>query len=275
MSIIKYNNKVLKKIVNVYELNNINEPIHNTLGNYINGSFCLLQICIQNHINFLLDISKHPISKYVKTTKKDFNYNSVDKITIPNNLKNNKIYCYNTLISHLNTIKTEEYYINLSMDAFYPIQDFGREYIKLFINPINPIIKYINIKLEQYNLKPKSFSIIYIKTGNNNVTNITEYDKIIYLKNLLDNTNNDKKYIVLSDNNQLKSIIKKEIYNNNIIVLEKEEQITDDKNNIIDLYLLSQSNSILSFVFPNDTTPLCIAASNLYNIPIKTLNINI
>ena len=68
MSVVPYKNKILKKIVNVYQLKYKN-GIAQGFGDFINGSFFLLQLCIKFNLEFDMDLSNHPISKYFYPNK--------------------------------------------------------------------------------------------------------------------------------------------------------------------------------------------------------------
>ena len=60
-----FTNTKLKKIVNVYQTDykNMKSP---GLGDFLRGCFCLMQVCRLINVEFDIDISQHPLSKYIE-----------------------------------------------------------------------------------------------------------------------------------------------------------------------------------------------------------------
>jgi len=67
-------NKKLKQIVNIYQLKYTN-GIAQGLGDYIRGCFCLLQISLLLNLQFDMELTNHPISKYIKREDSWIKYN--------------------------------------------------------------------------------------------------------------------------------------------------------------------------------------------------------
>jgi hypothetical protein len=75
-----FNNKKLKRLVNVYQLNYTN-GVAQGLGDYIRGCFCLLQISSLLGLQFDMDLTNHPMSKFLAKednwVKYDAKYNKI------------------------------------------------------------------------------------------------------------------------------------------------------------------------------------------------------
>ena len=108
-----FNNKTLKRIVNVYQMKYKN-GIAQGLGDYIRGCFCLLQICAMLGLSFDMDLTNHPMSKYLlkddSWEKYDISYNEVSRYEnvnyIPINSKTfikNSLEFFTEFISNLNS----------------------------------------------------------------------------------------------------------------------------------------------------------------------------
>ena len=75
-----FTNKKLKKIVHVYQLKYTNNKKGSPgLGDFLRGSFCFLQLSKLLNLEFEIDVSNHPISKYIENSLpiKDINYDNV------------------------------------------------------------------------------------------------------------------------------------------------------------------------------------------------------
>ena len=81
MTLIPFTNKNIKKIVNVYQLQYTNAPCEG-LGDFLRGSFYIMQLSKLLNLKFELDISNHPIAKYIENPGKNpsINYNNLEWI---------------------------------------------------------------------------------------------------------------------------------------------------------------------------------------------------
>ena len=69
MHLIHFKNKKLKKLVHVYQLNYINGKSPG-LGDFLRGSFSFMQLSKLYNLDFDIDFSNHPMSKYLENTEK-------------------------------------------------------------------------------------------------------------------------------------------------------------------------------------------------------------
>ena len=65
MRLVPFTNTKLKKIVNVYQLEFTNGKSPG-IGDFLRGSFSFMQVAQLLNLEFDIDISNHPISKYIQ-----------------------------------------------------------------------------------------------------------------------------------------------------------------------------------------------------------------
>lgn len=254
------NNLKLKKIVNVYQPDYKNSSAQG-FGDFLNGCFCLLQICIRLNLTFDINIENHPISKYFIQNEdslcNDIDHNNIYFLKVDDNIRSNKYKCYNYLIKYLNSINVETLYIFCNFDPFWSVQEYGRNIIQKKLKPIVDIDNNINEILEKLNIQQFEYDIIHIRSGDKYLLNpnncicreeINKYEILIHNKIYTPN----KKYILISDNIHLKKHIK---LPGNIYILDTKISHTGEnanfsdealKNTIIDFYLIEKAKKIIS-----------------------------
>ena len=263
-----FKNTKLKKIINVYQLNYKNSKSMG-IGDYLRGCFCLLQVSKLLGIEFDMDFTNHPISKYLQENKEkekySINYSDIVKYDDANFLpsdgntyKKNSLSFLLGFIKEMNLINSEHYFLfSHSFPIFNQINFNSREIIKSKLIPNEELQINIEARLLQLGLKKNEFGIIHIRCGDEylfdkkNQLNKFKIQKINSIINK--NINPNKKYLVLSDNNKIKFTLqalnpKLIIQLNKIAHLGEENQSSDSvKDTLIDFFIMSQSNYILSF----------------------------
>ena len=289
MNTVNYYNTKLKKIVNVYQEKYKNSAAQG-LGDFLNGCFCLLQICIKFNIIFDIDVRNHPISKYfIQNTEyklEDINYEDIIFLKIPDVIRSNKINCYNTLITYLNNINTETLYIFCNFDPFFKIHDFGRNFIYQKLKPTIEIENSIKKILDSFNLNTLEYEIIHIRTGDkyllNGNINISKQEIKTYKQFILQHTFLTKKYIIISDNKHLKRSLGLDnnfyIHDCEICHTGENVKATDEslKNTVIDFFLMSYSSKITSISLKSrGGTGYSRLCSMIFNKPYESLLIDL
>jgi len=290
-------NKIkFNKIVHVYQLKYKNGSPAG-LGDFLRGSFCLMQLSKILNVKFDIDISNHPLSKYIENVTRctNINYKNINIYTKRNEGKNkhmilnkNKIEtCYdkafiNNLIDWLN--KENKKVVGLFTNSFPFTTEFrkeGIEFIKSKFIPKNIIKEKIENILEKLELKKKEYSVIHIRTGDqylihNKNMDINFISKIkAILKSII---HENTKYLILSDS----SYIKKELKNiNNFYFIENEighlaKKNSDDViiNTLVDFFLFGHSNSITSLSVYEHESGFSKYSGILNDVPTKFIRIN-
>jgi hypothetical protein len=277
---IPYANKIIKKVIHVYQLQFKNQNTIFGLGDFLRGSFCLLQICNKHEIQFDIDVSNHPISNYMEGQIKNqyVNYNKIETNNTVNDITNPIITC-KKIIQSLKNVTTENYYTCTNAFPPFEIKQSEIEFIKSRIEPNIAMKTDIEQEMLSLNLVSKQFSVIHIRTGDEFLLKGSVLCKdwieriFALLTPILKNTAN--KYLILSDNNQLKMLLKK--YDNCVVNIkpithlgevpfEKNENV---KNTMMDFYVMSHSKEIYAISKYGHGTGFSKWCSVLNNIPYK------
>lgn len=268
----------MKKIVNTLKQKYKNS-IGMGIGDYIRGSFFLIQLCEKYNFEFGIDFSQHPICKFLENKKDDskeivdydnvlyfFEYNRENMIMnfINSNHNNNIHYLYTN--NHPNINK---------------ITDAQKNIIKNSFNPTKELNDSIECTLNEFNLIKNDYIVIHIRVGdryivdNKNIDNQTVSDII----NILNGINAKNNYLLLSDCNQLKEYlkIKYPILNCKINKICHLTHNADDeaiKNTLIDFFLISYSKRIISMSIYNHNSGFSEYCAIMNNIPINLVRLN-
>ena len=280
-----FTNTKLKKMVNVYKLHYRNGSSPG-LGDYLRGCFCLMQVSYLLNIEFDLDISQHPLSKYIENAIRveGIDYNTVDKYYEMNRAvgKNNLNTDFlKNIISYLNAHDCETF--GLFSNAF-PCFNFysqkGKDIIKSKLRPNEYMRNYIDYTLSQLGLTKKGYGVIHIRSGDKYLVNGESLDAqlIIKFRNILKHfTFSDRKYLIISDCTVLKTFLK--TFPNFYIYIKKVEHLGGEAlkssetngimNTLLDFFLMEHSNAILSLSVYGHVSGFSKYASIINNIPFK------
>jgi hypothetical protein len=302
-------NKKVKKIVNVYQLAFTNKKSPG-FGDFLRGSFFLMQLAKILNLEFEIDISNHPISKFVinnglnpkiKYNNIEFKYGmnrpSPDKLLYTLNPPNDMFFeidFINQIISELNKSNTECFPLfSNAFPMYYNFKDEGREYIKSQLLPNEMMVKYIDDTFDQLKLEKNAYAVLHLRTGDQYLSKNEVIDR-----NFINKINKHidgmivpgKKYLILSDNTILKTYLanrpnfyvllnKIEHLGGEISIKGQENDVIKDndavKNTMLEFYLMSFSNSILSMSTYDHISGFSKYCAEIFNIPFKNIKIKV
>jgi|GEM_PF-2404495 len=283
-----FHNKKLKRIVNVYQLKYTNGPAQG-LGDYIRGCFCLMQISSLLGLEFDMDLSNHPMSKFLAqeahSVKYNTNYETIAKYEninyIPINskvFKKDSIRFFSEFVEKLNSLDCDVFFTFFnSIPIFDNYKDVGRYFVQSKLVPNELMQKKIGVSLNNLGIRSKQFAVIHIRSGDkymlkNNQMNAFVLKKItgILAKNIKAGT----KYLILSDNNQIKLLLKSIfpqliIQMTNIVHLGETFNPSDQgvMDTLLDFYIMSNAFQIISFSPYNWGSGFSQWCATLHNIP--------
>lgn len=269
-----FNNKILKKVVNVYELKMKNKTSVCGIGDYYRGCFMLYYICKILNLEFDINIKNHPMSEFIITSKHEDKGINYDEVMYMEDYPNITAYM-NNLISYLNRCNSEICYIlcNLRYDEFnvaHPIYNVAQSLSPFLRNKLRPNDKLtaaVEERLSMLNLQKKNYGIIHLRCGDNfmliddnfnpNGPNPNSIINRNYFNNIVTTIkalNPYRKYLIIGDNNSVKGELNKifphfvSIKNDIVHLGQSKEQPYDAvKETMIDFYLMALSREIVSF----------------------------
>lgn len=286
----------INTIENVYKLK-YNNVKSSGLGDFIRGSYFLMQFCKENNISYCINLSNHPISRFLEIYKDKPKQQLVDDdIKIFEKQNYNPIVLKNNIISNKydNTIN-KDFFIFLSKQPHldnsdkiihvycrsYPnntIDDDHREIMRAILQPNDKLSSLINQKLETLNLVKKKYIVFHIRFGDDFLINKKmENNNLIKVKKVLDqlkNKDDSKDYLLISDNNIIKKYIKSKnpfiktffcdiVHTNNC----SNKTIDSLQNTMIDFYLFAYATKIFSYSIYAHGSGFSKWCAETYNIP--------
>jgi hypothetical protein len=283
---IQYNNKILKKIVNVYQYQYKNQ-CNCGLGDFLRGSFFLLQMSIKNNLKFDIDYSNHPISHFLYKERniinESINYNNIFYYT-PDNLNETTLNFYYNFNRYLNSINKNTLYLLSNNLPIYKINIFQANFIKQKLLPNQELKNNIQNVLNKLNIQAKNYSVIHIRTGDKYIVNNNNLDDKLCqeTENILSTIDLNNK-VVISDNYNLKIYLKKKypqlIIDTDEYIAHLSDQnninITAIKNTLTDFFIMSLSNHIYALSPYGHGTGFSKYCSKIYMIPYQYYNLPI
>lgn len=291
MSLIKFTNPYLKKIINVYQPTYKN-LIAQGLGDYLRGCFCIFQICKMHGLEFDMDLSNHPLHKFLDDPTPN-KYTMIDRNNIywfpnPNYIptgrstyKKDSLAFHNEFIKHINNIKQHQYFLFCnSFPIFNFIHDIARYTIRDKIMPNEVVRREVEVRLSNLGLTKKNFSVIHIRSGDqylleNKVLDPNIINKIIKICNPYLYFKK-KHFLILSDNTKIKLMFSKYLnckFNLRDITHLGENAANNDekmKNTLVDFYMMGYANLIISispYTWGSGFSQWC---SVIHKIPYKS-----
>ena len=286
--------KILKQktitLENVYQekYNNINAT---GLGDFIRGSYFLMEFCDKNNISFNINILNHPISQFLEIyqNKQPFiinNINKFEEINFQPHISNNNIitnkYDTSTNNKFINYL-SKQHVFNKKIRTYiisYPsekIDEKHKEYMKQILKPCQQLELIVDNMLLELELVKKQFIIIHIRYGDDFLikkkTNI-EKNHLVMIQKILDNLDLSQKYLLISDNIIIKNILSSKYpfiktHFNEISHTGEGEQVETIKlqNTMIDFNMFSHASRVIAFSIYKHGTGFSRWITETYSVP--------
>ena len=261
------------------------------IGDFIRGSYFLMQFCKENNLFYNINMLNHPISQFLEIyqNKQPLKYKNINKFNLtnfnPNILDDNiltNIYDHtinNDFIYFLKDQTVHNKYIYTYIIS-YPsiiITEEHKTYMQHLLKPTNYLSLLVDEQLTNLRLIEKEFSIIHVRYGDNYLIKNESDIKLSHLNTIgktidyLDPTN---KILLVSDNIIIKNILTK-LYPH---ILTQFNEITHTgeglqldtnklKNTMIDFYLFSRAKNVYAFSVYKHGTGFSKWATETYSIP--------
>jgi hypothetical protein len=244
------------------------------LGDFIRGSIAAQQVCYRHRLDFNMDFSRHPISKYL-INKCDYPIQNTDNIlTIQNYGSCNSLTLKNKLLdaTSFKTLRKRKTYIYTNVWPIFPITPQLCTDIKKFLQPNNILKSAIHERIPK-----KQYKIVHIRAGDllsfkKQIGNNIDYDLDTLINMLHPHLKalSGKNYIILSDCVVLKQFLSKKY---GFIDIETTPvHLTLENNDIldtlIDYFLMSKAKEIHQFSVYPWGSGFSESINWLYGVPI-------
>jgi len=302
--------KGVKIIYNVYQSKYSKGVINGTgFGDFIRGCYFLLEFCEKYKFEPRI-VFNNCISNFLLPLKYDFNLEKIQPLLENIDMFHSNNFSEYNITEDYTILPPKLDFINIMSDFVeyimnepaynghtfiycipYPIEDItekSKAYMRSILEP-NDKIKYnVHKLLHDTGLNFKSYSVFHIRSGDDylNKDNKIFYQK--YLEQLKREINHylyasaDVKYLLIADNNEIKILLKKEFPQLKILLKEithfgegvglEEEKV---KNTLIDFYLLSFANKIVSFSVYKHGSGFSFWCAKTFNVPFISKYISI
>lgn len=278
-------------IENIYQekYNNVNAT---GFGDFLRGSYFLMQFCEQYQLSYNINMQNHPISQFLVIYKGThmFPYSNIsvfDETNFhPALLNNNVIINKNDdkinndfiyFLGNQTIYNNKIYTYTISYPKNKTIEEKHKTYMQQLLKPNTHLHKIIKQTLNILDLIEKEFIIIHIRYGDNflikrehNVN--TEHLNQIY--QTIEKFDSNQKILLISDNDNIKNIITTEYprvktHFNKITHTGEGVTLETDalQNTMIDLYLFSLARSIVAFSIYEHGTGFSKWIAETYSVP--------
>jgi len=286
-------------------INNVYQPKYKFgmastgLGDFIRGSYFVLEFCFQFKFKPKI-IFNNTISKFLKIKTNGLhkiNHLLNQILSFPNgNFKEFVVTNDGTIleptkdfqrimadfVEYLNFIPVYNHNV-FGYCISYPrglISEAAKKYMRSILEPTDEIKLIVHNILNNFQFKYREYNVIHIRSGDVYLNKKSTIFKKEYINKLLSQIesiiNREKNYIIISDNNEIKNFVLEKFSDVNIktlfteithfgegVVLEEESV----KNTMIDFYLLSLSAAIYSYSSYKHGSGFSYWCAQTYNIP--------
>ena len=246
------------------------------LGDLVRGSIGLYKLCKQHNYNFIVDISLHPLSKFLNQKKHTYS-------DIVQEQKNAIVGVHHKNVNnYITTELTKKDYVICHSISWLDTFDIpADEDLKLFIkNILKPNRDFTEVFYSKMMSLPFSkYNLVHFRLGDEELVHnkvASDYTKYITLfesvKCDIPNT------LLLSDSNSLKKALydKYNVFSlsHDIAHVGMQTDTSGLQNTMVEFFLLINATSIVSFTKYQWISGFARIASYIYNVPLKaTMNI--
>jgi hypothetical protein len=277
-------------IENVYQekYNRVNAT---GLGDFIRGSYFLMQFCDVYNLTCSINIANHPVAQFLEMYQNknpivykvlnifeltNHNPNILDDNIITNVYDNSINNDFIHFLSKQRAFNMKKYVYTTA----YPtdiIDQKHKDNMREILKPIDNLLVLVNNILTKFDLVKNNFIIIHIRYGDDYLINSEEMINLFHLEiisNALDKLDETNNYFLLSDNNIIKQTILFKYpfiktHFNEISHTGQGIHLETNKlqNTMVDFYLISYASQIIAFSIYNHGTGFSKWCAETYDIP--------
>lgn len=273
----------IKHIINVYQPTYKNDKKASGFGDFIRGSYFLMQFCDTFNLKFTA-VFNHPIQKFLKNNgahnlqyNEHPNYDNVEfyqQVQLEGFLDENNFNLF--LNTSENTNDNRNVFINTYLYPDKAVPQKHKEVMRSILEPIPELTSQVSKVLTNMNLERHSFNVIHIRSGDKYLieNSLIDPNFIKKLANVLYFLNNTETYLLLTDSYKLKYVLMKlfprlKMFFNEITHFGEGVELNEEKvkNTLVDFYVMANSKKIYSFSVYDHGTGFSRWCAETYNIP--------
>lgn len=237
---------MVRKVINVLKTHYKNN-CGMGIGDFLRGSFVLLHLCKNKNVEFDIDFSQHPISKFlIKQNSNENNTNYEDVEYIHCDKDNDQLWNY--ILSK----NTDVVYLYTNNYVTQDITDEERKIIGDKFVPTEQLQKEIDNTLIELHLEKKEYTVLHLRLGdkylvNNECMSDNNINKLCNIINIL--VPPCAHLLLLSDNNYVKEKLRHiyphfVIHNKEIVHTTYSTVNNALLNTLVDFFLVANSNTV-------------------------------
>lgn len=278
-------------IENVYQERYNYQVNASGLGDFIRGSYFLMEFCDNNNIPYNINILNHPISQFLEIyeNQQPLIYNNINKFELRNynpDVSEDDIISniYDPSINHSfiwylskQRIFQKKIYVYTICFPSDKISEKHKEYMKRILTPSKSIALLVDNTLAELGLIKKHFTIIHIRYGDDFlVKNIEDINKshLEMLESTFDSLDLTQTYLLISDNTAIKNILSLKYpfiktHFNDISHTGEGLHLETEKlqNTMIDFNLFSHAANVIAFSTYRHGTGFSKWSAETYSVP--------
>jgi len=292
----RYNNNILEKIVNVYQIQFIDFKAPG-FGDYLRGCFTMQQIIdtlntyCKTNVTFDMDVSNHPMSQVLITASNPIDYTTLGNfhIDVLKVVKDESDIAFQHIlgqtVDYMNTIKEKTFYTFCCKFAIYDdILPRHKELMRSKLIPNEFMVAHIASVKEEMGID--QYSVIHVRCKDENSFPQGDLDAafIQKVKGLIA-ANTDafpeegeldhkpKKYILITNNDKLKKALN--IQSRKSLACHTGQDSVQSfeaiRDTMTDFFLMSAATEIIAFSPYMHGTGFSMECAKLYDVPYKSV----
>jgi hypothetical protein len=261
-----------QKIVHTFNITYKN-TFGDGVGDFIRGTFYLFAYCRSRNIKVDIDISQHPIAKYLETMPPDDLVDYKEVLYFRETGTTPELYKY--IHSPLNSDKI--IYLSTNVRVRHPIPDSDKHLLQSKFIPNKELQTVIDETLCRLDLIKKEYNVIHIRTGDEYLVEKKPLCQTLITniyKNIAARTSASESYLLLTDSNELKTLLQKthphfkmEVNEIAHVALNEDGNNTALKNTMIDFFLIANAKSAIGLSVYGHISGFSMYCCAMNNIP--------
>lgn len=261
-----------QKIVNVFK-NSYKNSIGMGIGDFLRGSFYLLNYCRDKNIEVDIDFSQHPIAKYLENIPTE---DSVDY----DNVMYYSPYVLTDLLKLIHSIENTNKILHVftNPSQTHTIPDCDKHFMRNKFIPTKELQTAIDETLCRLNLIKKEYSVIHIRAGDQYLVEHNPLEQTLIEKiynALARKISASSTYLLLTDSTELKKLLQHK-YPKFIMEMKdiahmhyQTENEQSLKNTMVDFFLIANAKSAIGLSVYGHITGFSMHCCAMNNIPYE------